>query len=241
MIDESKVSQSSAELQMKSIALSCHRGAIVGIQGYPGRTQAGEFSIIAQDVVPLTTCPKNLPMMNWNHKKTLKDGEKRFQQRYLDLIVNKELKAFFLTRARIIRHLRQYLDARNFLEVETPILNAQAGGALARPFLTKSEELNQNLELRIAPELFLKKLIIAGFDRVYEVGKVFRNEGIDSTHNPEFTSLEFYMAHADYYDLIEMTEDLLRSLISELWHSLDVEVPIFDIEDKVNTRCPADS
>ena len=141
---------------MKQIAQSCHRGAIVGIHGHPGKTKAGEFTIIAEQVSPLAECPKNLPMMNWNHKKTLKDGEKRFQQRYLDLIVNSELKSFFKTRAKLIRYLRNYLDEREFLEVETPILNAQAGGALAKPFLNKSEELDQNLELRIAPELFLK-------------------------------------------------------------------------------------
>lgn len=146
----------------------------------------------------MAACPKNLPMMNWNHKKTLKDGEKRFQQRYLDLIVNSEVKEFFKRRAKIVRTLRRFLDERDFLEVETPILNAQAGGALAKPFVTKSEVLQRDLELRIAPELFLKKLIIGGFDRVYEIGKVFRNEGIDTTHNPEFTTLEFYMAHADY-------------------------------------------
>ena len=132
------------------------------------------------------------------------------------MIVNRELKAFFKTRSQIIRYLRNYLDSRDFLEVETPILNAQAGGALAKPFLTKSEELDQHLELRIAPELFLKQLIISGYDRVYEVGKVFRNEGIDSTHNPEFSSLEFYMAHADYRDLVVMTEDMMRGLLTHV-------------------------
>jgi len=145
-------------------------------------------------------------MMNWTHKKTLKDNDKRFQQRYLDLIVNSELKQFFKKRAQIVSFLRRFLEEKDFLEVETPILNAQAGGALARPFLTRSDALKQDLELRIAPELFLKQLIIGGFERVYEVGKVFRNEGIDSTHNPEFTSLEFYMAYADYQDLMELTE-----------------------------------
>ena len=210
----------------------CHRGAIVGINGYPGRTQAGEFSLIAQTVTSLAQCPKNLPMMNWNHTKTLKDGEKRFKQRYLDLIVNNELKAFFKTRAKVTRFFREYLDDRDFLEVETPILSRQAGGALAKPFVTSSGVLQQSLELRIAPELFLKQLIIGGFERVYEIGKVFRNEGIDSTHNPEFTTLEFYMANADYVDLVHETEAMLRDLIVHIHGSTIVDVPIFDINDE---------
>ena len=221
---------------MKQVAQHCHRGAIVGIDGHPGRTVAGEFTVIAEQVTALAECPKNLPMMNWNHKKTLKDGEKRFQQRYLDLIVNSELKQLFKRRAKIVKFLRTFLDERDFLEVETPILNAQAGGALARPFLTKSEVLQQNLELRIAPELFLKQLVIGGFERVYEIGRVFRNEGIDSTHNPEFTTLEFYMANADYQDLMPLTEELLRSLLVEIHGSPKVTVPLFDIEAKTVTR-----
>ena len=167
--------------------------------------------------------------MNWNHKKTLKDGEKRFKYRYLDFIVNDELKSFFFVRAHIVKFLRNYLDNKGFLEVETPILNAQAGGALAQPFLTESLDLKQKLELRIAPELFLKKLIIGGFEKVYEIGKVFRNEGIDNSHNPEFTSLEFYMAYADYRDLITMTEHMLKSLCMELFGSERLLIPQFDI------------
>ena len=221
---------------MSQIANACQRGAIVSIEGYPGRSEAGEFSIIAEKVHLMAECPKNLPMMNWNHKKTLKDGEKRFSQRYLDLIVNNELKDFFKTRTKIVKFLRNYLDELKFLEVETPILNSQAGGALARPFLTKSEVLGQDLELRIAPELYLKQLIIGGFDRVYEIGKVFRNEGIDSTHNPEFSSLEFYMAHADYQDLIDLTEDLFRKLAVEVHGSEKVEILEFDMDSKIITR-----
>lgn len=157
-------------------------------------------------------------MMNWG-KAMLKDGEKRFSQRYLDFIVNSNLKEFFAKRAKIIKALRSFLDEREFLEVETPILNAQAGGALARPFITESNELKERLELRISPELFLKQLIIGGFDRVYEVGKVFRNEGIDHSHNPEFTSLEFYMAYADYRDLLPFTEEIFRHVCQELYGS----------------------
>jgi lysyl-tRNA synthetase, class II len=141
------------------------------------------------------------------------------------LIVNNDLKAFFVKRAKIIKFLRSYLDNLDFLEVETPILNGQAGGALARPFLTHLNDLKQDLELRIAPELYLKQLIVGGFERVYEIGKVFRNEGIDASHNPEFTSLEFYMAYADYRDLITLTEDLLKKLCIELYGSDHVLIP----------------
>ena len=152
------------------------------------------------------------------------------------IVNNADVKKFFYTRARIIKFIRTYLEERDFLEVETPILNAQAGGALAKPFETESQILKQKLELRIAPELFLKKLIIGGFERVYELGKVFRNEGIDATHNPEFTSLEFYMAYADYRDLMTMTEDLLSKLAVELFGSTKVLIPQFDIDAEVFTR-----
>ena len=120
-------------------------------------------------------------------------------------MVNNEIKQIFFTRAKIIQSLRKFLDSKGFLEVETPILNTQAGGALATPFKTESETLKMDFELRIAPELYLKQLIIGGFERVYEIGKVFRNEGLSNRHNPEFTSLEFYMAYADIQDLIKLT------------------------------------
>ena len=148
----------------------------------------------------------------------------------MDLVVNSDLKQFFKTRAQIVNFLRKFLTDRDFLEVETPILNAQAGGALARPFITRSETLKQNLELRIAPELYLKQLIIGGFERVFELGRVFRNEGIDGTHNPEFTSLEFYMAYADYMDMMSLTEELFKSLSKELFKGSEkVIIPQFDI------------
>jgi lysyl-tRNA synthetase class 2 len=150
------------------------------------------------------------------------------------LIVNNDLKSFFVKMAKIIKFLRSYLDNLDFLEVETPILNGQAGGALARPFLTHLNDLKQDLELRIAPELYLKQLIVGGFERVYEIGKVFRNEGIDASHNPEFTSLEFYMAYADYRDLITLTEDLLKKLCVELYGSDHVLIPQFDIRRDQN-------
>lgn len=241
MLNHTKLNESlskyGAQITFKDFSDACVRGAIVGVEGVPGRTDAGEFTIIASDFSLLAPCDKNLPMMNWNHKKALKDAELRFQKRYLDLIVNNaDVKKFFYTRARIIKFIRNYLEERDFLEVETPILNAQAGGALAKPFETESQILKQKLELRIAPELFLKKLIIGGFERVYELGKVFRNEGIDATHNPEFTSLEFYMAYADYRDLMTMTEDLLSKLAIELFGSTKVLIPQFDIDAEVFTR-----
>jgi lysyl-tRNA synthetase, class II len=169
-------------------------------------------------------------MTNWDHKKTLKDGERRFKERHLDLIVNNELKQFFYRRARIMSFIRSFLAKRDFLEVETPILNTQAGGALAKPFLTRSETLKQDYELRIAPELFLKQLIIGGYERVFEMGKVFRNEGIDATHNPEFTSIEFYQAYADYQDLFELTEQLFKEIAIHLFGTSSPEIPVWDID-----------
>ena len=136
MLDQQNLQRDFAPIQQ-----ACPRGAIVGIGGFPSRTKAGEFTVAATEFAHLAECPKNLPMMNWTHKKTLKDSEKRFQQRYLDFIVNSELKSFFVKRAQIMKYLRRFFDDRNFLEVETPILNAQAGGALAKPFLTRSDTL----------------------------------------------------------------------------------------------------
>lgn len=157
-------------------------------------------------------------------------------KRHLDFIVNNDLKLFFHRRAKIMSYLRKFLNDRDFLEVETPILNAQAGGALAKPFLTQSEALKQKYELRIAPELFLKQLIIGGYERVFEIGKVFRNEGIDATHNPEFTSIEFYMAYADYQDLFGLTEQLFQGVAHDLFGTLVPEIPVFDIHHKTNTE-----
>lgn len=180
-------------------------GDTVGITGTAFRTHMGELSIKANSVEMLSKSLRPLPE-KWHG---LKDVETRYRQRYVDLIVNPEVRDTFVKRSQIIRSVREVLDSHDFLEVETPILNTIAGGAAARPFISYHNALDMQVYMRIAPELYLKRLIVGGMDRVYEMGRVFRNEGIDNRHNPEFTSVEIYQAFADYRDMMDLTEEIV--------------------------------
>ncbi len=180
-------------------------GDTVGITGTAFRTHMGELSIKATSVEMLSKSLRPLPE-KWHG---LKDVETRYRQRYVDLIVNPEVRETFVKRSQIIKSVREVLDSHDFLEVETPILNTIAGGAAARPFISYHNALDMQVYMRIAPELYLKRLIVGGMDRVYEMGRVFRNEGIDNRHNPEFTSVEIYQAFADYRDMMDLTEEVV--------------------------------
>jgi lysyl-tRNA synthetase class 2 len=203
--------------KFKTLFGSIHRGDNIGIHGIPHRTKSGELTIVTEKLIMLTQCHYILPGTK------LENYDLRFRQRYLDLICDPQLIKNFTIRSQIIRYLRNYLDTRHFIEVETPVLASQAGGAIAKPFKTFHNELKQEMTLRISPELFLKQLVIGGMERVYEIGKQFRNEGMDLTHNPEFTSAEFYMMGKDYNFLMSFTEELLSGMVTQVNGSLNVE------------------
>ena len=191
-------------------------GDFIGVSGEMMRTRTGELTLAVKSFAFLAKSLRPLPE-KWHG---LKDVETRYRQRYVDLIVNPESRRVFLLRSRIIQAIRAFLDARGFIEVETPMMQPIPGGAIARPFKTHHNALDMDLYLRIAPELYLKRLVVGGFDRVYEISRVFRNEGVSTRHNPEFTILEFYQAYADYTDLMELTETLFAELAQSLLGTL---------------------
>ena len=187
-------------------------GDFLGASGHVFKTRSGEVTLEASDYTILAKSLRPLPE-KWHG---LVDVEKRYRQRYLDLIANEEVRELFIRRSGVISAIRNFMNARGFIEVETPVLQPMYGGALARPFITHHHALGQDLYPRIALELYLKRLLIGGFDRVYEIGRVFRNEGISTKHNPEFTMMESYEAYADYEDVMEMTENLVSSVAKEI-------------------------
>lgn len=194
-------------------------GDFIGASGTLFRTKTGEITLKVNDFTFLAKSLHALPE-KWHG---LVDVEKRYRQRYLDLISNEETKSLFIQRSRIIRAIRRYLDEQGYIEVETPVFQPLAGGALARPFITHHHALNEDLFMRIALELYLKRLIVGGLDKVYEIGKVFRNEGISTRHNPEFTMLESYAAYADYNDIMNLVENMVSSVAMSVMGTMEIE------------------
>eukprot|EP00941_MAST-03F_sp_MAST-3F-sp1_P002182 g2182.t1 len=196
------------------------RGDIVGIRGFPGKSNKGQLSIIPRAVTLLAPCLHPLP----SEREGLSDPNTRYRNRYMDLLVNQRSHDALVMRSLVVSYIRRFLEQRGFLEVETPVLYHSSGGANARPFVTHSEALDTDLKLRIAPELFLKQLVVGGLNRVFEIGKVFRNEGLSVRHSPEFTMCECYAAYADYEDFMSFTEELLSTMCQELTGSMVVQV-----------------
>ena len=201
-------------------------GDIIGVEGEVFKTKKEEISVKANEVVLLSKSLQVLPEKYHG----LKDQDLRYRQRYVDLIVNPEVKDAFLTRTKALKALRSYLDERGFLEVETPILNTIAGGANARPFVTHHNTLDIPMYMRIANELYLKRLIVGGFDKVYEIGRLFRNEGMDIKHNPEFTTVELYAAYEDYNDMMDITEGIFSTLAKKLTGDTKINYQGLDLD-----------
>jgi lysyl-tRNA synthetase, class II len=203
-------------------------GDIVGVSGVLFKTKVGELSIKVQEFVILTKALRPLP----DKFHGLKDVEQRYRQRYLDLIMSEDSKKTFVTRSRIIKSMRNYLDSHGYLEVETPMMHSIAGGAAARPFITHHNALDMELYMRIAIELHLKRLIVGGLEKVYEIGRVFRNEGVSTRHNPEFTMIELYEAYADYRDIMSLTENLIAHIAEEVLGTTSIQYGEYEVDLK---------
>ncbi len=204
-------------------------GDIIGASGPVHKSGKGDLYVYMDEVQLLTKSLRPLP----DKFHGLQDQEMRYRQRYVDLIMNPEVRDVFRTRTRIINAIRRYLDQRDFMEVETPMMQAIPGGAAARPFITHHNALDLDMYLRIAPELYLKRLVVGGFERVYEINRNFRNEGLSTRHNPEFTMLEFYQAYADYNELMDLTEDMLRSVAQQVLGGTELRNTVRNAEGEV--------
>ncbi|ACR14403.1 lysine--tRNA ligase [Teredinibacter turnerae T7901] len=212
--------------EARGFAKSLDLGDIIGVSGVLHKSGKGDLYVNLDEYKLLTKALRPLP----DKYHGLADQELRYRQRYVDLIANPEVRKTFLLRSRIVQFIRDYLNGREFLEVETPMLQAIPGGATARPFETHHNALDIDMYLRIAPELYLKRLVVGGFERVYEINRNFRNEGLSTRHNPEFTMLEFYQAYADYNDLMDLTEDMLRNLAQTVLGSTEVTATLGEDE-----------
>jgi lysyl-tRNA synthetase, class II len=205
-------------------------GDIIGVKGFPFKTMRGELTIWIEDFKILTKSLRPLPSKWYG----LKDEDLRYRMRYLDLIVNPRVREILLTRAKIIKAMREFLESKGFVEIETPILQPIYGGAFAKPFVTHHNALDADLYLRISPELYLKRIIVGGIEKVYEIGKDFRNEGIDTKHNPEFTMMECYWAYADYNDIMKLTEEMIAYIAEKTIGKLEIEYA----DKKINLKPP---
>ncbi|KAH9385308.1 lysyl-tRNA synthetase, class II [Nematocida major] len=216
-----KIESESASIQVisREKLKDLFRGDILGASGEIGFSKKGELSVLASSVQVLAPCLHTFPTEHYG----LKETEARYRQRYLDLVTNKSTLKTFKIRNQVIFHIRKYLNGKNFMEVETPMMHIIPGGAAAKPFKTTLNEMSMDLTMRISPELHLKTLLVGGLPRVYEIGKQFRNEGMDATHNPEFTTCEFYMAYADYNDVLEMTEEMISGMVESIFGKTVIE------------------